>query len=118
MAQALAESVSVAQLLERLCKTEDTWRNYTGAVEGFIKHREVDSWADLLVGEPKQIEDSIIAFFQKLEDDGLSPSYKNVIRSGLQKFYVSQRARLDWDYIKSQIVSKNPDSVGLDRAYT
>ncbi|AIF83252.1 site-specific recombinase XerD [Candidatus Nitrososphaera evergladensis SR1] len=118
MAQALAESVSVAQLLERLCKTEDTWRNYTGAVEGFIEYRNVDSWADLLQGEPKVIEDSIIAYFQKLEDDGLSPSYKNVIRAGLQKFYVSQRARLDWDYIKSQIVSKNPDSVGLDRAYT
>lgn len=116
--QALAESVSVAQLLERLCKTDDTHRNYTAAVEGFIEHREVDSWADLLQGEAKEIEDSIIAYFQKLEDDGLSPSYKNVIRAGLQKFYVSQRARLDWDYIKSQIVSKNPDSVGLDRAYS
>jgi integrase len=113
-----ADRLSVAQVLEPLCKSSETWQKYAAAVENYIKHRGLEKWTELLGEEAKQAEDAIIEYFHKLEQDGLTANSKNVIRAGLQKFFTSQRARLDWDFIKSQIVSKNPDSVNLDRAYT
>src|SRR5919106_4463189 len=89
---------------------------YQNNLKLFAQYRKVQTFEDLLKGDPRLLQSQIIDYIVHLKEKGLSGYSINTRINSIKKFYESNDLGLRWKKIKGYIGSKR--RVKKDRAYT
>ena len=89
---------------------------YRNNLKLYAQYRKVQTFEDLLKGDPRLLQSQIIDYIVDLKEKGLSGYSINTRINSIKKFYESNDIDLRWKKIKGYIGAKR--RIKKDRAYT
>jgi integrase len=81
------------------CKSDKTKREYTAALERFMKRYEINDYGDMLHLSVIKLEEMLIDYTLFMKKGDLSRGYLAQQMSGIKRFFFMNRVVLNWDLI-------------------